>query len=760
MSFWDRTAVQIVILLAFAAVILLPFLGETRYVDGREARHAKIAQTMVETGIYSVPYVNGKPYIDKPPLFNWTQALFYKLAGGASHATFLLARLPSVLCAVLAMLCVYVLGRRWFSVRAGFLSALIWITSFLVVQWAHFARPDMMLAAFVLLAVLLADVAATAGRGWPRFGWWCAASVVLGAATLSKGPQSLFFWIVPVAALWPVRGGQARAADLAAGRRARHRRADGGRVAASRPSTCTPANCGSCSATSSARACTSTPSASRSPLTRCSPRRCPGASSSSAPATGSSAKSRREGYSVAVVPALTVAICLVALTILPNKRGHYLLPVAPFWALLLGMFLDRAVACRTEGETEPCGLGIPKWTFDWTLGVGLAMMTLVGVAAVASPSTWPGTCTAPRRPSPRSRRPWPSSAEWPSSPFATAARAGRSSSSAPSSCSCSPPCSRSPRSTSLPACPSGRCPSSSRTRRSTWTTASERAAARPLAWPPPMTYHGGARSSPIPPKEQQMRTFRIAVVGLAVIVVAGALSWAAEPAAPKSDAKAQPAAVKQPAAAKETAPNLATKENRYSYSFGVNLGRGLSKQGFALETDAFLRGVKDGLTNAKPLMSEVDMQQSMQRLQEVLAAHQRRVQAGSADALRKGQAFLTANGKRDGVVTLPDGLQYRVIKAGSDPKPTAADTVTVNYTGKLVDGTVFDSSDRHGGPAKFRLGNVIKGWQEGLELMKKGAKWELFIPSELAYGAAGRGPAIGPNEVLVFTVELVDIQKQ
>jgi len=376
LSFWDRTAAHVVILLAFAAVILLPFLGELRYVDGREARHAKIAQTMLETGIYSVPYVNGKPYIDKPPLFNWTQALLYQLAG---RATFLLARLPSAVCAVVAMLCVYVLGRRWFTARAGFLSAVICISSYLVVQWAHFARPDVMLAALVVLAVLLADLAAT-GTGWRRVGWWCAASVALGAATLSKGPQSLFFWAVPVAALWPVRGGRRvpplhllalalvivglmsgawllRAEHLHPGHFRELTGYQFGEGLHEHPKRITLA------------------------LDEMFAKTLPWSLFIFGAGYWTIRKVRREGYSVAIVPALTVAICLVALTILPNKRGHYQLPVVPFWALLLGMFLDRAVACRTEGESEPCGLGLRRWTFEWPLGICLGLMTPAAVAA-------------------------------------------------------------------------------------------------------------------------------------------------------------------------------------------------------------------------------------------------------------------------------------------------------------------------------------------------------------------------------------------
>jgi 4-amino-4-deoxy-L-arabinose transferase-like glycosyltransferase len=381
LSFWDRTAAHVVILLGVAALTLLPLLGEVRYVDGREARHAKIAQTMLETGTYSVPYVNGKPYIDKPPLFNWAQALFYSLAGGASAASFLLARLPSVLCAVLALLCVYALGCRWLSARAGFLSALIWITSFLVVQWAHFARPDVMLAALVVLAVLLADLAATAGPGWRRMGWWCAAAVMLGAATLSKGPQSLFFWIVPVAALWPARGGR-RIPPLALLGLAL---AIVGIMAAAwllRAEHLHPGHFRELTGYQFGEGLVEHPKRITLCLDEVFAKTLPWSIFIFGAFYWSVRKARREGYSAALVPALTVAVCLIALTILPNKRAHYLLPVAPFWALLLGMFLDRALACRLEGGREPCGLGLKGWTFEWPLGVCLGLLAL-GCAATA-----------------------------------------------------------------------------------------------------------------------------------------------------------------------------------------------------------------------------------------------------------------------------------------------------------------------------------------------------------------------------------------
>jgi FKBP-type peptidyl-prolyl cis-trans isomerase FklB len=128
-------------------------------------------------------------------------------------------------------------------------------------------------------------------------------------------------------------------------------------------------------------------------------------------------------------------------------------------------------------------------------------------------------------------------------------------------------------------------------------------------------------------------------------------------------------------------------------------------------------------------------------------------------AQQAGQAFLTANKSRPGVVALPDGLQYKVLTPGAGPSPDESDIVTVQYEGKLIDGTVFDSSAAHGGSAEFPLGQVIAGWTEALKLMKKGSVWEIFIPSDLAYGANGAPPSIGPNETLIFKVTLMDFKK-
>jgi FKBP-type peptidyl-prolyl cis-trans isomerase FklB len=125
-----------------------------------------------------------------------------------------------------------------------------------------------------------------------------------------------------------------------------------------------------------------------------------------------------------------------------------------------------------------------------------------------------------------------------------------------------------------------------------------------------------------------------------------------------------------------------------------------------------------------------------------------------------GEAFLLANKKKPGVITLPSGLQYKIIKAGTGPMPTGEDIVTVNYEGKLIDGTEFDSSYKRGQPATFPVSGVIAGWTEALKLMKAGSEWELYIPASLAYGTQGAQPVIGPNEVLVFKVDLINVKKQ
>jgi FKBP-type peptidyl-prolyl cis-trans isomerase FklB len=205
---------------------------------------------------------------------------------------------------------------------------------------------------------------------------------------------------------------------------------------------------------------------------------------------------------------------------------------------------------------------------------------------------------------------------------------------------------------------------------------------------------------------------------------------------------------------------LKTQQDKASYAIGLSMGGSLKKNGIEVNTDILFRGIKDSLAGSKPLLTEQEIKDTMTALQQDVQAKQREKAKVLGDKNKKeGEAFLAANKKKDGVITLKSGLQYKIIKAGSGKTPKATDTVTVNYRGTLVDGTEFDSSYKRGQPATFPVSGVIPGWTEALQLMKEGAKWQLFIPSDLAYGEQGAGGVIGPNAVLIFEVELISINK-
>jgi FKBP-type peptidyl-prolyl cis-trans isomerase FklB len=189
-----------------------------------------------------------------------------------------------------------------------------------------------------------------------------------------------------------------------------------------------------------------------------------------------------------------------------------------------------------------------------------------------------------------------------------------------------------------------------------------------------------------------------------------------------------------------------------SYSFGVLIAQNLKSQGLdSLDQAQLAQGIQDVLKGAK---LRYDVQQCNNIVQQHMTALESKKYAGNVE---EGKKFLAENSKRSGVVTLPSGLQYEVLTAGSGPKPTASDRVTVHYTGTLVDGTVFDSSVDRGEPATFGVTQVIQGWVEGLQLMPLGSKWKFFIPYELGYGERGAGGVIGPYATLIFEVELLKI---
>ncbi len=204
-----------------------------------------------------------------------------------------------------------------------------------------------------------------------------------------------------------------------------------------------------------------------------------------------------------------------------------------------------------------------------------------------------------------------------------------------------------------------------------------------------------------------------------------------------------------------SAAGLDGEKQRFSYTVGIQMAMGMKSQGIDVDVEALKQAIDDVFAGHEPALSPDEMRQALMSFQQrEEAARNARAEANR----ERGEAFLAKNRERDGVEVLPSGLQYRVIEAGDGPKPKPSDTVVVNYRGRLVDGQEFDSSYRRGQPATFPVNQVIKGWQEILPLMPVGSKWEVVVPSDLAYGSTGAGGHIGPNETLVFDIELLGIE--
>jgi FKBP-type peptidyl-prolyl cis-trans isomerase len=212
-------------------------------------------------------------------------------------------------------------------------------------------------------------------------------------------------------------------------------------------------------------------------------------------------------------------------------------------------------------------------------------------------------------------------------------------------------------------------------------------------------------------------------------------------------------------AAKSATPlALKTQKDKLSYAIGMNIGGGMKKDGVDVDPNILAQGLKDTMTGSKPLMTEAEAQAVMTEFRTTMIKKKQEDAQRVGDANKQaGQQFLAANKSKEGVVTLPDGLQYKILKEGTGPKPAATDSVTVNYRGTLINGTEFDSSYKRNEPATFGVNQVIKGWTEALQLMPVGSKWQLFIPSDLAYGERSPGGEIGPNSTLIFDVELLSI---
>jgi len=227
-------------------------------------------------------------------------------------------------------------------------------------------------------------------------------------------------------------------------------------------------------------------------------------------------------------------------------------------------------------------------------------------------------------------------------------------------------------------------------------------------------------------------------------------------------AKSTSSTAKKPATAtnQEGVTTLTTTKEKASYAIGMNLGTGLHRQNVEVDSAALIQGFKDALAGGKTLLTEEEARAAIMQLQSELQAKAQAKAAQEGEANKKeGDALLAANKGKEGVVTLPSGLQYKILKEGTGPKPTASDSVVCNYKGTLINGTEFDSSYKRGEPATFPVTGVIKGWTEALQLMPIGSKWQLFVPSDLAYGARGTpGGPIGPNSTLVFEVELISLK--
>ena len=205
-------------------------------------------------------------------------------------------------------------------------------------------------------------------------------------------------------------------------------------------------------------------------------------------------------------------------------------------------------------------------------------------------------------------------------------------------------------------------------------------------------------------------------------------------------------------------PELKSPKEKESYSLGYQFGGNLKSQGVDIDLDIYTSGIRDAIGGKEPRIRKEEIRATIKSLQQRLMAEQQKALRETAQKnLEEGKAFLAQNEKKEGVKTLPSGLQYKVLAEGSGKTPRAEDTVTVHYRGTFIDGTEFDSSFKRGKPATFQVKGGIPGWTEALKMMKEGAKWQLFVPSDLGYGQGGHGH-IPPNSTLIFDVELISVK--
>jgi FKBP-type peptidyl-prolyl cis-trans isomerase len=269
------------------------------------------------------------------------------------------------------------------------------------------------------------------------------------------------------------------------------------------------------------------------------------------------------------------------------------------------------------------------------------------------------------------------------------------------------------------------------------------------------------------PRLNKKLTATTTLLAAGLLLTGTALAQQAPAAKPSTTKLSTAATTKAKAPTAKTASPLVLKTQREkaSYALGSNIGANVKKSlqhdDLDIDSTLLLRGMKDALTGNKLLMTDEEAKDAFTAFQK--EAHEKqdaKMKIIGEENKKQGEAFLAANKSKDGVVTLPSGLQYKVEKQGDGPKPLATDTVECNYRGTLIDGKEFDSSYKRGKPATFPVGGVIKGWTEVLQLMPVGSKYQVFIPSDLAYGPRAAGADIGPDATLIFEIELLSIKEK
>lgn len=254
-------------------------------------------------------------------------------------------------------------------------------------------------------------------------------------------------------------------------------------------------------------------------------------------------------------------------------------------------------------------------------------------------------------------------------------------------------------------------------------------------------------------------TTALSLLAAGILILGGASAQTTPPAKTPVSPTATAKARRAPTAKSVAAPPLLTQKDKFSYALGMNLGSTLHRQSVPVDPNILARGLRDALAGGKTQLTEEQAKATLMEVQTEMRKKQQEQMQQAGEANKKdGESFLAANKSKDGVVALPSGLQYKILTQGTGPKPAASDSVVCNYRGTLIDGTEFDSSYKRGEPATFPVSGVIKGWTEALQLMPVGSKWQLFVPSDLAYGDRAPGPEIGPGSTLIFEVELLSIQ--